>query len=115
LSRVRSQYFFNFCPTLFRGADRAKKSCAQSHLRGDAARLTQHPLLLQGVDVVVETDFGGGVIDEMPVDTAAGFQRLERRAGVRALPAPGLERAIIRVTAGSQHADERTIRRRSAT
>jgi hypothetical protein len=84
-------------------------------LRGDAARLTQRPLLLQGVDVVVETDFGGGVIDEMPVDTAAGFQRLERRAGVRALPAPSLQRAIIRVTAGSQHADERTIRRRSAT
>jgi hypothetical protein len=37
LSRVGSQYFFNFCPRLFRGAGRAKKSCAQSHLRGDVA------------------------------------------------------------------------------
>ena len=40
LSRVQSQYFFNFCPTLFCGADGAKKLCAQSHLRGDAAGST---------------------------------------------------------------------------
>jgi hypothetical protein len=79
LSRVRSQYFFNFCPTLFRGADRAKKSCAQSHLRGDPARSTQRLLLLQGVDVIVETDFGGGLIDEMPIDVAAKRRRAVQR------------------------------------
>src|ERR1700688_2344579 len=49
LSRVGSQYFFNFCPTLSSTVDKAKKSCAQSHLRGDAAISTQRLLLLQDV------------------------------------------------------------------
>jgi hypothetical protein len=110
-----SQYFFNFFPAFFSRRRSSKKSCAQSHLRGDAAPLRQRLLLLHGEAVVVETGFGGGPIDEMPVDVAAGFERLERRAGVGSLPAPGLERAIICVTAGAQHAGERIIRRRSAT
>src|SRR5580704_19523659 len=32
LSRVGSQYFFNFCPTLFRHGARSEKLCEESHL-----------------------------------------------------------------------------------
>jgi hypothetical protein len=71
--------FFNFCPALFRAAGRAKKSCAQSHLRGDVARVTQRLLLLQGVDVVVEADFGGGLTDEMPVRNCSSSPRIAPR------------------------------------
>jgi hypothetical protein len=56
-----------------------KKSFALNHLRG--ARQFQGLLLLQSVDVIVETAFDRRLIDEVPVDLATGLQRLKRRAG----------------------------------
>jgi len=48
-------------------------------LRGDAAGATQPLLLLQDVDVVVESDLGGGLIEEMPVDVPRRLRSLGPR------------------------------------
>src|ERR1700722_833294 len=88
LSRVRSQYFKRKFPQTSDAAQqsrpcargrRKKFACALNHLRG-AVRRTRL-LLLQSVNEIVKRNFGGRLIDEVPIEFAAGLQCLHRHAG----------------------------------
>jgi hypothetical protein len=82
LSRVRSQYFFNFCPTLF-AAPIEQKNRSRRVTCAAMLRVRFSFCCFLKVDLVVETDFGGALVDEMLVDVAVVSSVLNAEGAAR--------------------------------